>query len=157
MRTIKWTHDIIFFPISNFNVKTTEISYGGIYWVQHNFCSVSIQYKPYFAWIYNLNHLYLVYTSLMRGQHIFQKLWRNLQILSAKRVIWSELHSEGPQFWSGVWTSLLSDVLCWAHAHRYTFLCVRKKHYSNCADNIRLHHTKLVEPLLMVTAQRKCT
>jgi hypothetical protein len=27
IRLIKWTHDVIFFPITNFNSKTTEFSY----------------------------------------------------------------------------------------------------------------------------------
>jgi hypothetical protein len=77
-----------------------------------------------------------------QGSAHFQKIWSNFQILNAKRAIFGEFHTEDPQFWSDVWTSLLSGFLCWVHVHQYAFLRVRKKNYSNYVENIRFHRTK---------------
>ena len=47
-----------------------------------------------------------------RGVQIFQKSSSHLLILGARRVTCNKIHTEDPQFWIDLSTSVLSGALC---------------------------------------------
>ena len=53
----------------------------------------------------------------VRGSQIFKKSRIHLQILGARWVLWSKFSTEDAQFWSSLWTSLLSGALCSVHVN----------------------------------------
>lgn len=68
------------------------------------------------------------------------KYWSQLQVLGAGRVTWSKFHTETKQFWSDLWTSLIS--LCmWTDTQ---FFMPRKGNSSNYSENFVCHCTHVV-------------
>jgi len=59
--------------------------------------------------------------------NLFYKSRNHLYILGASMVTWNVFHTADPQFWTGLWTSLLSGTFCLAQVKWFTFLYVRKK------------------------------
>jgi hypothetical protein len=51
---------------------------------------------------------------------IFYTSRSHLEFLGSRRVTWSKFHTEDPQFWSELWTSLLSGTFCSLHFNWYT-------------------------------------
>jgi hypothetical protein len=64
----------------------------------------------------------IIVINIIRCPQIFQKSRSHLQILGARRVTWSKMDTEDPQFWSDL---PLSAAFCSMHGNWYTFSYVR--------------------------------
>jgi len=63
----------------------------------------------------------------VRCTQILQKSGHFLQIVGAGSVTRSNFHTDDPQCWSGLWTSLLSDVFCLVRVDwQMLFVCTEK-------------------------------
>jgi hypothetical protein len=76
------------------------------------------------------------------GQKIFQKSRSCLKILGIRMVTSRQYHSEDPQFWSDLSTSLLSVAFFLVLVNWYTFLYVRKKRWIDYVENMKKHSLK---------------
>jgi hypothetical protein len=74
----------------------------------HN-CDLSITNAPYHS-----------------GPKFFQKSRSHLQILGTTMMTWSKFRTDSPQFWSDLWTIMLSGPFCLVHVNWYTFLYMKK-------------------------------
>lgn len=85
-------------------------------------------------WKYVLENSKTIYHSDLQ---IFQKAGSHLQILGARKVTWSEFHTEDSQHRSDPWTSPLSGTFSLVHVNWYTFLYARKKNCNNYVENMQ--------------------
>lgn len=77
------------------------------------------------------------YVCEAEGAQIFWESGVHFQILDARRVTQSNLHTQNSQFWSDLWTWMLPGTLCLV-LMKYTLLHVRKN-CSYCGENTRRH------------------
>jgi len=73
----------------------------------------------------------------VRCTQILQKSGRFLQIVGDGRVTRSNFHTYDPQCWSGLWTSLLSDVFCLVRVDWQMLFVCTEKNCNNCTKNIK--------------------
>ena len=71
------------------------------------------------------NYLSVTNTPYYRSPKFFQKFRSQLRNLGATIMTWTKFHTEGPQFWTGLWTLLLAATFCLVHVNCYSFLFVR--------------------------------
>jgi hypothetical protein len=80
-------------------------------------------------------------TSTTRGQPVFQTSRRHNQILRARRMTWSSLHIEDPQFWSDLLTCLIRRIMLGAYEVMHICACKENSHGNYIESITRYHRT----------------
>lgn len=78
-------------------------------------------------------------TSTTRGPPVSQTSRRHNQILCARRVTWSSLHTEDPQFWCDLLTCLIRRIMLGAYGLMHLCAC-KENSGGNYVDSITRHH-----------------